>query len=77
MEEQTYSADNLGERIKAARLKAGLTQSAAATLAGLSQSNWSDYEKGKATMTAGTLCRIATAVNASPDSLLAESEATP
>jgi transcriptional regulator with XRE-family HTH domain len=56
-------------RIRAARIKKGLTQIKLARLAGVSQSYLSEIENNKKSPTLRQLCKIADALNIEPDKL--------
>lgn len=55
-----------GARLRARRATMGLTQSAAASLASISQSNWSAHESGARPLTDPMLARLSSAVGFRP-----------
>lgn len=60
----------LGQRIRAARLRLGLTQERLAEAAGISVPHLSNIENGKKRLGLETLLRIALALGVTPDRLL-------
>ena len=67
----------VGNRLLAVRKKAGLTQSEAAELAGLSDRAYADIERGSTNMRMETLLKICRALNITPNDLLCLQEETP
>jgi transcriptional regulator with XRE-family HTH domain len=63
----------LGKRIKAARLSAGLTQEQLAELVNLSSGHCAHVEHGTTKVSLSALVKIANALNTTPDSLLLDS----
>ncbi len=61
---------SLGEKIRAARVAAKLSQAEASQRAGIRQASWSDIETGKQDPTSTVLRRIARALRVSPGELL-------
>ena len=60
----------MGEKLKAARLAAGLTQVQLAEKAGCIQRDISDWENGKREPVASTLKKLAQAIGCSMDDLV-------
>ena len=67
----------VGNRLLAFRKKAGLTQSEAAELAGLSDRAYADIERGSTNMRVETLLKICRALNITPNDLLCTQEEAP
>ena len=65
---------NLGEKILAARKKAGLSQTDLADLVGVSRQSVSKWETGESSPEAGNLLPVARALNVTTDWLLSEDE---
>ena len=63
----------LGQRIREARIKAGMTQATLSGIIGLSPSHYSHIESGKAKINLPTLVSIAQALDTTIDSLLYDS----
>lgn len=63
----------LGQRIREARIKTGMTQATLSGIIGLSPSHYSHIESGKAKINLPTLVSIAQALDTTIDSLLYES----
>lgn len=63
----------LGQRIREARIKTGMTQATLSGIIGLSPSHYSHIESGKAKIILPTLVSIAHALETSIDSLLYDS----
>ena len=61
----------LGERIRAERLKLGVSQDDVANLAGINVSNYGKIERGLSNPTFHTVVRIAAVLEVDPGSLLA------
>jgi transcriptional regulator with XRE-family HTH domain len=59
---QKIRGATLAERLKAARVLAGLTQAEAAVVAEIGQSYWSEVEAGKRDPSTATLARLAKGV---------------
>lgn len=53
----------VGTRVRQARLDAGLTQTEAAEVVGISQNVWSGYESGRVNIPLDTLARIVEILN--------------
>ena len=62
----------VGNRLLAFRKKAGLTQSEAAELAGLSDRAYADIERGSVNMRLETILRICQALHITPDEILTQ-----
>lgn len=60
----------LGQRLRAARLAADLTQVELAAAAGLAQATVCDFEAGRSQPSAYSLCRLCRALGVSADTLL-------
>lgn len=69
-EEEEPAVPGLGDRLRIARKKAGLTQEAAAQKVDVASGTYSKYEGDKLGMTVGVLLRIADTFDASADELL-------
>lgn len=67
----------IGNRLLAARKRAGLTQAELAERAGLSDRTYADIERGTVNMRMETFLRICAALGASPDSMLTEESPRP
>ena len=65
---------NLGEKILAARKKAGLSQTDLADLVGVSRQSVSKWETGESSPEAGNLLPVAKALNVTVDWLLSEDD---
>ena len=63
----------LGQRIREARIKTGMTQATLSGIIGLSPSHYSHIESGKAKINLPTLVAIAQALDTTIDSLLYDS----
>jgi len=63
----------LGQRIREARIKTGMTQATLSGIIGLSPSHYSHIESGKAKINLPTLVSIAQALDTTIDSLLYDS----
>ncbi len=63
-----------GERLKAERLAAGLTQETLSGLCGISQRTWSDYENGISKPQQERLISIADTLGVSADYLLCRTD---
>lgn len=61
---------NIGQRIREARLSKGMTQAELAEAAHIATSNLSDIERGKSRMWLSTFCKVVEALQVSADSLL-------
>lgn len=61
---------SIGDRLKSARVMAGLTQDELASIAGISRISVAKYETGKSEPSASTLADISTALGVSMDSLM-------
>ena len=70
----SYKIAGLGDRLRQARLRKGLSQSGAAALCGVSQQNISRYEEGAVEPTAGALLALAKLYEVSTDWLLTGQE---
>lgn len=66
--------ENAGKAIRAARLAAELTQEEAAARAGVRQSDWSQFERGRGVSLFGSLPKIAKALGLTPEDLVAASQ---
>jgi transcriptional regulator with XRE-family HTH domain len=68
---------HIGERIQAARLAAGLTQEAAADIAGIDVKRWQRLEAGQVNATVKTLWRVAEATGVEVFALVGVGPETP
>lgn len=66
----------IGERVRAARVEAGLTQEEAASASDIDYKRWQRIEQGEVNVTVRTLVRVADACRLDFFSLLASHEAT-
>lgn len=64
------SIREIGDKLRAARKKAGLTQAEVAELAGLSDRTYADIERGETNMRVETLLRICKVLNITPNHVL-------
>jgi transcriptional regulator with XRE-family HTH domain len=64
-----------GERVRAARVAAGLTQRAVAAAVGVSQPAYWEYERGICVPSVGRVARLAAVLQLDPDALAALAEA--
>ncbi len=62
----------IGNKLFLVRKKAGMTQSEVAEAAGLSDRTYADIERGSVNMRIGTILRICSALQITPDSILTE-----
>ncbi|MCP4540267.1 MAG: helix-turn-helix transcriptional regulator [Chloroflexi bacterium] len=62
----------IAQSIRQARLSAGITQQYAADRAGISQSFWSEIERGVWMLSVQTLLKVAKALGVKPEELLPE-----
>ena len=60
----------IAESIRRTRLSAGITQQVAADRAGISQSFWSEIERGVWMLSVQTLLKVAKALGVKPEKLL-------
>ncbi|SDJ59210.1 helix-turn-helix domain-containing protein [Paenibacillus naphthalenovorans] len=65
---------SIGNRIKALRMKKGLTQDQMAEKLGMNRANFSNYERGVASPPGETISKIAAILNTTTDYLLGRTE---
>ena len=72
-----FDCHAVGNKLLSHRKRAGLTQSEAAELAGLSDRTYADIERGGVDMRVSTLQKICAALRITPDEILTETAPNP
>ena len=73
MEVMKYVTDQLADEVRALRRSRGLTQSQLAARVGSTRASMSNVERGNHSLSLELFCRIAIALDVSPDELLRRS----